>query len=69
MQVVEGDLAKTPIWDAYADIILERAGVAEPFEAVERFALMNGLVKRMPIVATGERAPYANLILKKGVIT
>ncbi|WP_219838037.1 RbsD/FucU family protein [Paenibacillus sp. R14(2021)] len=69
MQVVAGDSVETPIWDTYAAIIQERSGVADPFETVERFAFYERARRAYAIIATGERAPYANVILKKGVIT
>jgi len=68
MQVVPGDTAETPIWDEYRTIIESHTGIAEPFEQVERFAFYERAKKAYAIVATGEGALYANLILKKGVI-
>lgn len=68
MQVVPGDPVETPIWDAYADIVRERCGLTDPFEQVERFRFYERARSAYAIVATGERALYANLILKKGVI-
>ncbi|MGG1311713.1 MULTISPECIES: L-fucose mutarotase [Cohnella] len=68
MQVVPGDTAQTPIWEEYRAIIQQRTGIAEPFEEVERFAFYERAKKAYAIVATGESALYANLILKKGVI-
>ncbi|WP_019005669.1 L-fucose mutarotase [Cohnella laeviribosi] len=68
MQVVPGDTAQTPIWEEYRAIIQQRTGIAEPFEEVERFAFYERAKKAYAIVATGESALYANLILKKDVI-
>jgi L-fucose mutarotase len=68
MQVVPGDPAETPIWEQYRSIIVLRSGLEEPFEEVERFAFYERAKKAYAIVATGESAIYANLILKKGVI-
>ncbi|MGO4109285.1 RbsD/FucU family protein [Paenibacillus sp. YAF4_2] len=68
MQVVPGDPAETPIWEQYRSIIVQRSGLEEPFEKVERFAFYERAKKAYAIVATGESAIYANLILKKGVI-
>ncbi len=68
MQVVPGDTVQTPIWDDYRAIIARHTGLAEPFEVVERFAFYERAKKAYAIVATGEGALYANLILKKGVI-
>lgn len=68
MQVVPGDTVQTPIWEQYRSIIKERTGLSEPFEQVERFAFYERAKKAYAIIATGESALYANLILKKGVI-
>ncbi|WP_419874054.1 L-fucose mutarotase [Candidatus Pristimantibacillus sp. PTI5] len=68
MQVVPGDTVQTPIWEQYRTIIEERTGLTEPFEQVERFAFYERAKKAYAVIATGESALYANLILKKGVI-
>lgn len=68
MQVVPGDTVETPIWSTYRDIIARRTGFEEPFEQVERFAFYERAKQAYAVVATGEGALYANLILKKGVI-
>lgn len=69
MQVVPGDTVATPIWDIYGQMIHARSGITAPFEEVERFAFYERAKRAYAIVATGESALYANLILKKGVIT
>ncbi|KRE49621.1 L-fucose mutarotase [Paenibacillus sp. Soil522] len=68
MQVVPGDTVQTPIWEQYRSIIEEHTGLSEPFEQVGRFAFYERAKKAYAIIATGESALYANLILKKGVI-
>ncbi|MFD0670586.1 L-fucose mutarotase [Cohnella sp. GCM10027633] len=68
MQVVPGDTVETPIWETYREIIARRSGFEEPFEHVERFAFYERAKQAYAVVATGEGALYANLILKKGVI-
>ncbi|MFX3634343.1 MAG: L-fucose mutarotase [Candidatus Pristimantibacillus sp.] len=68
MQVTPGDTVETPIWDEYRNIIEQRTGLKEPFEEVERFAFYERAKKAYAVIATGESALYANLILKKGVI-
>jgi L-fucose mutarotase len=70
MQIVPGDKVETPIWGHYRSIIEQKAGLKDkdPFEQVERFAFYERARKAYAIVATGESALYANLILKKGVI-
>ena len=68
MQVTPGDDTPTPIWDAYREIVRNRAGRDLPFDETERFAFYERAKRAYAIVATGEPALYANLILKKGVI-
>ncbi len=68
MQVVPGDPAETPIWATYEAIVRKRTELQAPFEEVERFAFYDRAKKAYAIVATGEQALYANVILKKGVI-
>lgn len=67
MAVVD-DPARIPaICDAYQAIIHRRAG---PFDLVplERFAFYDRARKAAYVIATGERAFYGNVLLKKGVI-
>ena len=70
MQVVPGDTVQTPIWDAYKKIVSEQDTRGnEVFEEVERFAFYEKAKKAYAIIATGETALYANIILQKGVVT
>jgi len=69
MQVTPGDPVKTPIWDEYKKIV----GQFDPRAAanivnIERFAFYDRARTSFAIVATGEKALYANIILKKGVV-
>ncbi|MCU6707522.1 fucose isomerase [Paenibacillus sp. J5C_2022] len=68
MAVMPGDKTETPIWEEYADIVRKRAGLSDPFQQIERFAFYERAKKAYAIIATGEGALYANLILKKGVV-
>jgi L-fucose mutarotase len=68
MAVVPGDTYKPEIWPAYAKIIQGHDARFGEFEMVERFAFYDRAKKAYAIVATGESARYANLILKKGVL-
>jgi len=68
MQVMPGDTAETPIWATYGDLVKKHADLDAPFEEVERFAFYERAKKAYAILATGEGALYANVILKKGVI-
>lgn len=69
MQVTPGDPAKTPIWDAYKQAVARYDGRgAAAFEEIERYAFYEKARGAYAIIATGERAIYANLILQKGVV-
>ncbi len=67
MAVTPGDDYKPVIWDDYKRIIKEKEG-NHALEMMERFAFYERAKKAYAIVATGEEALYANLILKKGVV-
>ena len=56
-----------PIWSAYTATVTANEGDKE-FELVERFAFYERAKKAYAVVATGETAIYANIILKKGVV-
>ena len=70
MEVMPGDDVETPIWDTYKEIIRnydERGDVV--VGSIERFAFYEEAKKAYAIVATGETALYANIMLQKGVVT
>ena len=67
MEVVPGDPVETPIWDDYARIV----AVHEPdvrIGHIERFRFYDEAKKAYAVIATGETALYANVILQKGVV-
>lgn len=69
MAVMSGDTVETPIWDEYAKIVAandERG--AEAIGNIERFAFYEEAKKAYAIIATGESALYANVMLQKGVL-
>jgi L-fucose mutarotase len=68
MEVVKGDTVKPTIWEVYKDIVNKHEPVANKIENVERFAFYERAKKAYAIIATGEKALYANIILKKGVV-
>lgn len=68
MQVVLGDPCVPTIWDTYKDILKKHEADSEAIEMVERFAFYERAKKAYAIVATGEEAIYANILLKKGVV-
>ena len=70
MQVIPGDKTETPIWETYKDILAknEERG-ASCLEEVERFAFYDRVKeKSYAVIMSGEKATYANIILKKGGI-
>ena len=58
---------RPPIWEEYADIVNRNEGEKE-FRLVERFQFYTEAKKAYAIIATGETAIYANIILQKGVV-
>ena len=55
------------IWAHYEDVVRANEG-DKAFELVERFAFYDRAKKAYAVIATGETAIYANIILKKGVV-
>ncbi|MBC5995715.1 fucose isomerase [Romboutsia ilealis] len=69
MEVVPGDTVETPIWDTYKEIVSKYDNRGnEVVGNIERFAFYEKAKKAYAIVATGEKALYANVILQKGVV-
>lgn len=69
MEVVKGDNTKTPIWDTYKEIIAKYDSRKENVIGnIDRFKFYEEAKKAYAIIATGEEALYANIILQKGVI-
>ncbi|MCP8617567.1 RbsD/FucU family protein [Salirhabdus salicampi] len=69
MEVVEGDSTVPTIWGEYQSIIQKYEPQFEHFKFIERFAFYERAKKAYAIVATSEGALYANIVLKKGVVT
>ncbi len=67
MAVTPGDPTVPAIWEDYKDIIRRREGDRK-IEEVERFEFYRRSREAYAILATGETALYANIILKKGVV-
>lgn len=69
MEVVPGDKVKTPIWDTYKALVekYDSRG-AKAVGNIERFAFYEEAKKAYCIIATSEKALYANVILQKGVV-
>ena len=68
MSVVPGDDTKPTIWEDYRRIIKASGEKFSDFEFVERFSFYQRAQDAYAVVATSEKALYANIILKKGVI-
>lgn len=69
MQVMPGDNVETPIWDEYREIISKHDERGEKaIGQIERFAFYDEAKTAYAIIATGESALYANIMLQKGVV-
>ena len=68
LMAVVGGGDEPPVWKTYREIIGRRSPDASGIEHVERFAFYERAKQAYAIVATGESALYANVILKKGVV-
>lgn len=69
MEVMTGDTTETPIWDTYKEIIGKHDSRGpETVGTIERFKFYDEAKKAYAIIATGEKALYANIILQKGVV-
>jgi L-fucose mutarotase len=68
MAKVPGKEVPTPIWEVYQQLVTKHEPDNEKMEFVERFAFYERSKKAYAVVATGEKALYANIILKKGVV-
>lgn len=68
MEVVPGDKCIPVIWNQYRSILEKRREDPSAVEMMERFTFYERAKKAYAIVATGETAIYANILLKKGVV-
>ena len=68
MAVVPGDTVKPVIWDTFREILNKHEPVNNSIEFIERFSFYDRAKDAYAIIATGEKALYANIILKKGVV-
>ena len=71
MQLMPCDVGRvdTPIWDTYKEIVTkydERG--AKTIGNIERFAFYEEAKQSYCIIATGESAIYANVMIQKGVV-
>ena len=68
MQPVDESTPEPPIWSEYRKLLARHEGREIELRPVERFRFYEFARSAYAIVATGETAIYANLILKKGVV-
>ncbi len=69
MEVVKGDTCGTPeIWQTYEEILTKYEPDHHEIDYTERFAFYERAKGAYLIIATGEKAIYANILLKKGVV-
>lgn len=68
MEVVPGDDYKPIIWDTYREILQRHDETFTDFELAARFSFYEQARNAYAVVATSEKALYANIILKKGVV-
>ncbi|MBO5326700.1 MAG: fucose isomerase [Clostridia bacterium] len=70
MEVMKGDTVETPIWKDYERIVSDAdTRGADAIGTIERFAFYEQAKTAYAIIATGESALYANVMLQKGVVT
>lgn len=69
MEVVPGDDVVPVIWEELRKILNDSGETFGEFEFIERFEFYERAKNAFAIVATSELALYANIILKKGVIS
>ena len=69
MDLVPGDTCPTPeIWGTYEQLLQKHEPGNCGIEKMERFAFYERAKNAYLIIATGETAIYANILLKKGVV-
>ncbi len=68
MEVVPGDDCVPVIWEQYRALLEDNGEDPARIEMMERFAFYERAKKAYAIIATGESAIYANILLKKGVV-
>ena len=71
MEVMPGDNVETPIWKIYEEIVAKHdSRGASAIGQIERFKFYEETQKKAYcVIATGESALYANIMLQKGVVT
>ena len=67
MSIVPGDDVVPTIWDTYEAIIKDNFDRFTSFGFIDRFGFYEEAKKAYAVIATSEKALYANVILTKGV--
>jgi L-fucose mutarotase len=68
MEVVQGDTIVPVIWDEYNAIMDKYYRQRPNIEHIERFKFYERAKNAYAVIATGEKAVYANVLLTKGVV-
>jgi len=69
MAVVPDHPVPTPVWDDYKAIIARHdARGADTVDTIPRFDFYDRARQCYAVVSSGEKALYANIILKKGIV-
>lgn len=69
MEVMPDDKVETPIWEVYQEIVARHdSRGSAAIGRMERFSFYREAKTAYAIIATGERALYANIMLQKGVV-
>ena len=68
-EILDVGKVETPIWDTYKEIVKKHDDRGEAaIGNIERFAFYDEAKTAYAIIATGESAIYANVMLQKGVV-
>ena len=68
MSIVPGDTVVPTIWDTYSSIVKANFNQFKSFGFIERFDFYEEAKNAYAIIATSEKALYANILLTKGVV-
>ena len=70
MEVAKGDDVQTPgIWGDYKKILQKHEPLASQIEYLGRYDFYNKAKEAYAIIATSESEVYANIILRKGIVS
>ncbi len=69
MEVVKGDNVVPTIWNDYETIVKKNHENFNGFEHMDKFEFYERTKNAYAVISTGESALYANILLKKGVVT